>query len=81
MVIRVLLRVIPLVCVAVFTLGVFVVDAPVERAQAALRAETRHLAWATGLVKCPDLRASLPLAACPAGVKPGISAIILAPPH
>ena len=70
MAIRVLLRLMPLICVAIFTLTVFVLDHPADRAQEIRRGETRRLAWESGLVKCPDPRGNLPIAACLAGNSP-----------
>ncbi|MFT4014138.1 MAG: hypothetical protein QM682_12195 [Paracoccus sp. (in: a-proteobacteria)] len=64
MLIRVLLRAIPLICVGVFTLGVYLVDGPGQRGQQVARLETQQLTWAVGLVKCPDPWGNLPLSAC-----------------
>lgn len=64
MLIRIILRAIPLVCVTVFTLGVYLADTPLERARAFAGLEHPRLAWASGLVRCPDGAASLPLSAC-----------------
>lgn len=77
MVIRVLLRVIPLVCVAVFTFAVFVVDTPLDRAQEMARVETRQFAWTVGLVKCPESWGNMPVSACISGQ----SARNTPPPH
>lgn len=77
MLIRIILRMLPLVCVTLFTLAVYLADTPLERARAALRLDHPRLAWATGLVKCPDGVGNLPLSACldakPARIPP--------PPH
>lgn len=62
--IRVLVRMFPLFCVAIFTLAVFLVDTPLERARTTQGHETQRLAWAQGLVKCPQPYGNLPLAAC-----------------
>ena len=70
MAIRILFRLMPLICVAIFTLTVFVLDHPDDRAQDIQRRETRRLAWETGLVQCPDPWGNLPLAACLAGNSP-----------
>ncbi len=64
MLIRIILRVIPLICVAIFTLAVYVTDTPMERAREIMRVQHDRLAWATGLVKCPDSWGSLPVSAC-----------------
>lgn len=68
--IRVILRAIPLFCVAIFTLAVYLMDTPVERARDMAQARVMHLAWADGLVKCPDMAGNLPLSACMAGHMP-----------
>lgn len=70
MAIRIFLRLMPLICVAIFTLTVFAANHPGDRVDERERDDARRLAWATGLVKCPDPRGNLPLAACLAGNSP-----------
>ena len=70
MMIRVALRVMPLMLVAIFTFAVFVIDTHDDRAREMARVETRQLAWAEGLVRCPDLWANMPLSACHAANLP-----------
>lgn len=70
MAIRIFLRLMPLICVAIFTLSVFAVNHRSDRAQEYERGNARRLAWETGLVKCPDPWGNLPLAACLAGNSP-----------
>ena len=70
MLIRIILRVIPLICVAIFTLAVYVADTPMERARELMRIQHDRLAWATGQVKCPDSWGNLPVSACLAAVPP-----------
>lgn len=70
MLIRVVLRAIPLFCVAIFTLAVYLVDGPADRARDLARLQETHLAWAEGLVKCPDPAGNLPVSACMAGNTP-----------
>lgn len=81
MTIRILLRALPLLCVAVFTLAVFVSQTPAERARQLLRLETDRLAWSAGLVKCPETWDNLPLSACRAPREGAELPTILAAPH
>lgn len=77
MLIRIMLRAIPLFCVAIFTLGVYLTDTPMERAREWARLDQHRLAWASGLVRCPDPWGNLPVSACVYANPPRISA----PPH
>ncbi|SMO75924.1 hypothetical protein [Paracoccus laeviglucosivorans] len=70
MTIRVLLRMMPLICVAIFTLFVFVMDTPLERARELARAETQRFAWTAGLVQCPETWGNMPVSACLSGQSP-----------
>ncbi|MTH76705.1 hypothetical protein [Paracoccus aestuariivivens] len=70
MLIRVFFRVIPLVMVAVFALGVVVVDGPVDRAREMARLQSHQLAWADGLVKCPKPWGNVPISGCTLGNTP-----------
>ncbi|MFG6079043.1 hypothetical protein ACEUZ9_003461 [Paracoccus litorisediminis] len=70
MLIRVVLRTIPLFLVAIFALGVLVVDGPAERARDMARLQVHQLAWAQGMVKCPEAWGNLPIAACTPGNSP-----------
>ncbi|CAM3093909.1 hypothetical protein SAMN04488021_11233 [Paracoccus aminovorans] len=65
MLIRIILRTIPLACVTLFTLAVYLTDTPLDRARALSRLDHGRLAWAEGLVKCPAPWANLPVSACP----------------
>lgn len=67
MLIRIILRAIPLICVAVFALAVHVADTPLKQARQMAGVESRHLAWAEGQVRCADPWGNLPVSACPAG--------------
>ena len=77
MLIRIMLRAIPLFCVAIFTLAVYLSDTPMERAREWARLDQHHLAWASGLVRCPDPWGNLPVSACLYANPPRIPA----PPH
>lgn len=77
MLIRIILRVIPLFCVAIFTLAVYLTDTPLERARELARLDHHRLAWASGLVRCPDPWGNLPVSACLYANPPRIPA----PPH
>lgn len=77
MLIRVILRAIPLFCVAIFTLAVYLADMPGQRGHDVAHLHSPHLAWPEGLVKCPDHPGNLLRSACGAG---GISRIT-APAH
>lgn len=70
MLIRIILRALPLFFVGIFTLAVYLVEPPLERAQDPARQQGQRLAWSHGLVKCPDPAGNLPLAACMAGNTP-----------
>ncbi|SIQ54964.1 hypothetical protein SAMN05421641_10993 [Paracoccus thiocyanatus] len=63
MLIRIILRVIPLAGAALFALAVHWADTPLKRARAA--AETRQLAWSAGQVRCADPWGILAPYACP----------------
>ncbi|KGJ11481.1 hypothetical protein EQ718_04160 [Paracoccus versutus] len=65
MLIRIILRAIPLICVAVFALAVHWADTPLKQARAAAGAESLHLAWGAGQVRCADPWGNLPVSACP----------------
>ncbi|MDQ7775798.1 hypothetical protein [Paracoccus aminovorans] len=77
MLIRIVLRVIPLICVAIFTLAVYLADTPMERARQLVRLDHPRLAWSAGLVRCPDPWGNLPVSACLYANPPRIPA----PPH
>jgi len=67
MLIRIILRAIPLVAATAFALAVHWTDTPLKQARAAADAESRHLAWAAGQVSCADPWGNLPVSACAAG--------------
>ncbi|WP_323009219.1 hypothetical protein [Paracoccus sp. (in: a-proteobacteria)] len=67
MLIRIILRAIPLICVAVFALAVHVADTPLKQARAMAGVETWQLNWAAGQVRCADPLGKLPYFVCPAG--------------
>ena len=81
MMIRIFLRAFPLLCAALFTLAVFVAQTPAERARQLLRLETDRLAWAEGLVKCPETWNNLPLSACRVQAAARVLPTNLAAPH
>ncbi|MFC3570893.1 hypothetical protein [Paracoccus sp. TOH] len=64
MLIRFILRALPLFGVAAFTLAVYLAHTPAERARELAQLESRHLVWPVGLAQCPDHAENLPLAAC-----------------
>ncbi|QRZ13340.1 hypothetical protein JWJ88_01365 [Paracoccus methylovorus] len=67
MLIRIILRAIPLICVAVFALAVHVADTPLKQARAMAGVETWQLSWAAGQVQCADPLGNLPYFVCRAG--------------
>ncbi|MDQ7260268.1 hypothetical protein NM680_00485 [Paracoccus sp. PS-1] len=64
MLIRIILRTIPLLCVAAFALAVGLEQDRPGPAQGVAGAETRQLAWGAGQVRCVDPWGNLPLSAC-----------------
>lgn len=69
MLIRFVLRAIPLICVAIFALAVHVTHTPAERAREMAHLANRPLTWAAGQVRCADPWGNLPGSACPGGIE------------
>lgn len=64
MTIRILLRALPLLLVAILALASFVEDGPDERRAEIARLEARRLALIAEGVNCPELRGNQPASAC-----------------
>ncbi|WP_134678545.1 hypothetical protein [Paracoccus ravus] len=70
MMIRVVLRSIPLFLVAIFALSVLITGGPAERARHMARVDGHRLAWTQSQVKCPEPWGNLPISGCTRGNTP-----------